>query len=99
MLLTRGGCIKLCDFGSATVKHLHPDQTWSAVQRGLVEEEVREEKEREKEEGERGGKGRECREGVRREWEEIKNEGIRYDFYFVYFRSIVTPLQCIGRRK
>ena len=42
LLLTRGGCIKLCDFGSATNKHLYPDQTWSAVQRGLVEEEVRE---------------------------------------------------------
>ena len=41
-MLTRGGCIKLCDFGSATNKHLYPDQTWSAVQRGLVEEEVRE---------------------------------------------------------
>ena len=42
ILLTRGGSVKLCDFGSATNKHLVPDDTWTAVQRGLVEDEVRE---------------------------------------------------------
>ena len=34
--------IKLCDFGSATTKRIHPDHSWTQIQRGLAEEEVRE---------------------------------------------------------
>ena len=41
LLLTAGGAIKLCDFGSATTQHLFPDHSWSATQRGLTDEEVR----------------------------------------------------------
>ena len=33
--------IKLCDFGSATTTALHPDDSWTAIQRSLAEDEVR----------------------------------------------------------
>ncbi|XP_035224761.1 cyclin-G-associated kinase-like, partial [Stegodyphus dumicola] len=32
--------IKLCDFGSATTKSYSPDNTWTAIQRSLVEDEM-----------------------------------------------------------
>ena len=41
LLLSARGAIKLCDFGSATTERLHPDRSWTAVQRGLAEDEVR----------------------------------------------------------
>ena len=40
LLLSSSGVIKLCDFGSATTQHISPDNSWSATQRGLVDEEV-----------------------------------------------------------
>ena len=40
LLLAADGTVKLCDFGSATTKCYYPDDSWSANQRGLVEEEV-----------------------------------------------------------
>ncbi|GFR28810.1 cyclin-G-associated kinase [Trichonephila clavata] len=40
LLLSSDGKIKLCDFGSATTKACHPDNTWSAIQRSLVEDEM-----------------------------------------------------------
>ena len=40
LLLTSGGSIKLCDFGSATTQHITPDHSWSATQRGLADDEV-----------------------------------------------------------
>ena len=40
LLLTSSGAIKLCDFGSATTQSVTPDHSWSATQRGLVDEEV-----------------------------------------------------------
>lgn len=41
LLLSSSGAIKLCDFGSATTKTHFPDSGWSAIQRSLVEDEVR----------------------------------------------------------
>ena len=41
LLLDSDGVIKLCDFGSATTQQLNPDSSWTAVQRGLTEDEVR----------------------------------------------------------
>nr|CAD7402866.1 unnamed protein product [Timema poppensis] len=38
-LLSSDGAIKLCDFGSATTMTYHPDPSWSANQRSLLEEE------------------------------------------------------------
>ena len=40
LLLSTEGAIKLCDFGSATTKQTHPDHSWTAVQRGLADDEV-----------------------------------------------------------
>lgn len=34
------GCVKLCDFGSATTEFVTPDETWSALQRSKLEDEV-----------------------------------------------------------
>nr|CAD7197017.1 unnamed protein product [Timema douglasi] len=39
-LLSSDGAIKLCDFGSATTMTYHPDPSWSANQRSLLEEEI-----------------------------------------------------------
>ena len=41
MLLSDDGVIKLCDFGSATNEQIHPDTSWTSIQRGLAEEEVK----------------------------------------------------------
>ena len=41
LLLSGEGVIKLCDFGSATTQQVNPDPSWSATQRGLAEDEVR----------------------------------------------------------
>ena len=52
-MLSERGSVKMCDFGSATTQRLSPDHTWSATQRGLTEDEVKErdrERGREKEE-------------------------------------------------
>ncbi|GBM11803.1 Cyclin-G-associated kinase [Araneus ventricosus] len=40
LLLSSDGKIKLCDFGSSTTKACHPDNTWTAIQRSLVEDEM-----------------------------------------------------------
>ncbi|XP_029653183.2 cyclin-G-associated kinase isoform X2 [Octopus sinensis] len=40
LLISSKGCIKLCDFGSATIKSHNPDISWSAIQRSLVEDEI-----------------------------------------------------------
>ena len=40
LLLSSDGMIKLCDFGSATNQQVHPDSSWTSVQRGLAEDEV-----------------------------------------------------------
>lgn len=40
LLLSSDGKVKLCDFGSATTKSCHPDNTWTAIQRSLVEDEM-----------------------------------------------------------
>jgi cyclin G-associated kinase len=40
LLLTTGGSIKLCDFGSATTEHVAPDHSWTATQRGLADDEI-----------------------------------------------------------
>ena len=40
LLLGAQGEIKLCDFGSATINRVQPDDNWTQSQRGLVEEEV-----------------------------------------------------------
>ena len=40
LLLTTGGAIKLCDFGSATMEQISPDHSWTATQRGLADDEV-----------------------------------------------------------
>ena len=41
LLLSSRGQIKLCDFGSATTKSLYPSDSWTSVERSLVEDEVR----------------------------------------------------------
>ncbi|KAL5021014.1 hypothetical protein ScPMuIL_000169 [Solemya velum] len=40
LLLSSGGAIKLCDFGSATTETYHPDGEWSAIKRSLIEDEI-----------------------------------------------------------
>lgn len=40
LLLTDNFIIKLCDFGSATTITYSPDQSWTALKRGSVQEEV-----------------------------------------------------------
>ena len=40
LLISDKGVIKLCDFGSATTDALYPDDTWSALQRSMAEDEV-----------------------------------------------------------
>lgn len=40
LLIGDDGTLKLCDFGSATTKSYAIDNSWSANQRGLLEEEV-----------------------------------------------------------
>ncbi|CAH8581483.1 unnamed protein product [Schistosoma turkestanicum] len=40
LLLTDNFIIKLCDFGSATTITYNPDQSWTALQRGSVQEEL-----------------------------------------------------------
>ena len=40
LLISSKGYIKLCDFGSATTQAHYPDETWSAMKRSLVEDEV-----------------------------------------------------------
>lgn len=40
LLLDSAENIKLCDFGSATTQCHHPDTTWTATQRGLLQEEL-----------------------------------------------------------
>nr|XP_018668596.1 cyclin-G-associated kinase isoform X1 [Ciona intestinalis] len=40
LLLTAGGIVKLCDFGSATTTAHYPDNTWAAGKRGQVEDEI-----------------------------------------------------------
>jgi serine/threonine protein kinase len=40
LLISSKGFIKLCDFGSATTETHYPDETWSAMRRSLVEDEV-----------------------------------------------------------
>ena len=41
LLLSDQDTLKLCDFGSATTDAHYPDSSWSAIQRSLVEDEVR----------------------------------------------------------
>eukprot|EP00794_Sanderia_malayensis_P008283 gene8283-9167_t len=40
LLISGKGMIKLCDFGSSTTKALFPDQSWTALQRSLAEDEI-----------------------------------------------------------
>ncbi|KAJ8305794.1 hypothetical protein KUTeg_016339 [Tegillarca granosa] len=40
LLLSSRGVIKLCDFGSATTQTYFPDNSWSAMKRSLVEDEM-----------------------------------------------------------
>ncbi|GAB6028806.1 DnaJ (Hsp40), sub C, member 6 [Chamberlinius hualienensis] len=40
LLLSSSGHVKLCDFGSATAKSYHPDLSWTAIQRSLLEDEL-----------------------------------------------------------
>ncbi|XP_045160118.2 cyclin-G-associated kinase-like [Mercenaria mercenaria] len=40
LLISSKGFIKLCDFGSATTETHYPDETWSAMRRSLVEDEI-----------------------------------------------------------
>ncbi|XP_076320143.1 cyclin-G-associated kinase-like isoform X1 [Tachypleus tridentatus] len=40
LLLSSDGTLKLCDFGSATTKTYHPNSSWTAIQRNLVEDEM-----------------------------------------------------------
>lgn len=40
LLFDSYGYVKLCDFGSATTEVVTPDETWSALQRAQLEEEV-----------------------------------------------------------
>ena len=85
LLLTRGGTIKLCDFGSATINQLSPDHTWTAVQRGLAEDEVRE-GEKEEEEMEDSGGGESC--------VLCDSEIVLLLLLFLLLRSIATLHQC-----
>ena len=47
----------MCNFGSATTQRLSPDHTWSAIQRGLTEDEVKEREIERGREGEGEGEG------------------------------------------
>ncbi|XP_022105405.1 cyclin-G-associated kinase-like [Acanthaster planci] len=40
LLIGSKGTIKLCDFGSATSKSYHPDETWTSLKRSLLEDEL-----------------------------------------------------------
>ncbi|KAK3755297.1 hypothetical protein QZH41_014605 [Actinostola sp. cb2023] len=40
MLISSKGLVKLCDFGSATTTCLYPDESWTALQRSLAEDEI-----------------------------------------------------------
>ena len=40
LLISSRGQVKLCDLGSATTKAIHPDESWTALQRSLAEDEV-----------------------------------------------------------
>ncbi|XP_066915198.1 cyclin-G-associated kinase-like [Clytia hemisphaerica] len=40
LLISDKGVIKLCDFGSATTDALYPDDSWSALQRSMAEDEI-----------------------------------------------------------
>uniref|UniRef100_A0A069DZQ8 Cyclin-G-associated kinase n=1 Tax=Panstrongylus megistus TaxID=65343 RepID=A0A069DZQ8_9HEMI len=40
LLLTNDGKIKLCDFGSATTQVFRPDNSWSAQQRSMLEDQM-----------------------------------------------------------
>ena len=40
LLTSSKGTIKLCDFGSATTTALYPDESWTAIQRSMAEDEV-----------------------------------------------------------
>lgn len=40
LLLNSKGIIKLCDFGSATTTSLYPDDSWTALQRSMAEDEI-----------------------------------------------------------
>ncbi|CAB3989806.1 cyclin-G-associated kinase-like [Paramuricea clavata] len=40
LLLSSRGQIKLCDFGSATTKSLYPSDSWTSVERSLLEDEM-----------------------------------------------------------
>lgn len=39
-LISNDAFIKLCDFGSATMEHIEPDNSWSANKRSLAEDEI-----------------------------------------------------------
>uniref|UniRef100_A0A0N4ZJC5 Protein kinase domain-containing protein n=1 Tax=Parastrongyloides trichosuri TaxID=131310 RepID=A0A0N4ZJC5_PARTI len=40
LLFDKSGFLKLCDFGSATNTEYHPNDTWSSLERGNLEEEM-----------------------------------------------------------
>lgn len=40
LLISADGVIKLCDFGSCTLKTHKPDPSWTAGQRSLLEDDV-----------------------------------------------------------
>lgn len=40
LLISSKGYLKLCDFGSATTEAHYPDNSWTAIRRSLVEDEV-----------------------------------------------------------
>lgn len=40
LLISEKGVIKLCDFGSATTEALYPDESWTALQRSMTEDEI-----------------------------------------------------------
>ena len=85
--------MKMCDFGNATTQRLSPDHTWSATQRGLTEDEVRERRERER--GRERERERE-REGVR------EREGLIFHVLLsllLMYRCSVSLLQCTGHPK
>lgn len=41
LLISSRGQIKLCDFGSSTTTQVTPDDSWTALQRSLAEDEVK----------------------------------------------------------
>lgn len=40
LLLSSDGKLKLCDFGSATTQVFQPNDSWSAQQRAMLEDQV-----------------------------------------------------------